>query len=371
MGSPTCRSCATRSGHLVLDLGHLPACDHFPDRDDPGPDPRHPLKMWLCASCGLAQLVGERTVDEEPLGTEPGALVGQAADAVGRLAQAGWVGGPGRVAEFGSPHGGSWLDLLAGRGLTPVTDGGSADLVVDSFGMMHAEDQSTALAERLARVAPGGAIALQYHSLGTIVRLGQWNALRHGHFAYYSTNALAGMLKARGFAPRAAWVFDLYGGTVLLVASRESGSRPATLGGSVDALLSDEAHYGVLEPATVARLQEEAESHTRGLRDWLEAQSAAGKTVLGYGAASRAVALLNRAGVHQRLLPGIVDVSPSKHGRRIPGTDIPIIGPAKLLSDRPDAVLLFVPDLLPEVRHTYPEVERAGGEWVNADVLRG
>ena len=34
---------------------------------------------------------------------------------------------------------------------------------------------------RAARVAPGGTLVLQYHSLDTIVRLGQWNALRHGH----------------------------------------------------------------------------------------------------------------------------------------------------------------------------------------------
>ena len=66
-----CRSCSGRSGHLVLDLGNQPACDHFPGCHDPGPDPSHPLQMWLCSSCGLAQLVGEPTVAEEPLGTEP------------------------------------------------------------------------------------------------------------------------------------------------------------------------------------------------------------------------------------------------------------------------------------------------------------
>ena len=63
-------------------------------------------------------------------------------------------------------------------------------------------------------------LLVQYHSLDTIIRLGQWNALRHGHFAYYSTTALAGMLAAEGFIPRMAWTFQLYGGTVLLAATR-------------------------------------------------------------------------------------------------------------------------------------------------------
>jgi hypothetical protein len=217
-------------------------------------------------------------------------------------------------------------------------------------------------------VAPGGALLLQYHSLNTIVSLGQWNALRHGHFAYYSSTALVGMLETKGLNPRFAWSFDLYGGTVLLAATRESGP-----GGypddSVQALLSAEARLGIRDHAVVSRLEDHAEAHARALCNWLVGQRAAGRRVLGYGAASRAVALLCRAEVDQQLLPAIVDSSPSKRGRRMPGTDIPIVGPAGLAADPPDAVLLFVPDLLTEVRRDFPQVERSGGVWVDADAL--
>ena len=109
-----------QAGHVVLDLGAQPACDYFPAVDDPGPDPVYPLQMWLCSSCGLAQLLHDPTVPEEPRGTEPAALVAQAADAVARAAAAGLLPAGKRVAEYGSPHGGSWLDLLTARGLRPV-----------------------------------------------------------------------------------------------------------------------------------------------------------------------------------------------------------------------------------------------------------
>ena len=270
--------------------------------------------------------------------------------------------------EFPSPHGGSWLSLLAERGVTRVTGDGSADLVIDSFGMMHQPDQSMALAERAARLAPGGTLVLQYHSLDTIVRLGQWNALRHGHFAYYSTTALVGMLDTIGFNPLTAWRFDLYGGTVLLAASREPGPRGAP-DSQVTALLSDDACLGVRDPGVVGALQGHAEAHALGLRDWLVGQRDAGNFVLGYGAASRAVALLCRAGVDRQLLPAIVDTSPDKHGLRMPGTDIPIVDPALLASHPPGAVLVFVPDLLSEVRRTFPEVEASGAAWVDAQTL--
>ena len=53
----------------------------------------------------------------------------------------------------------------------------------------------------------------------------------------------------------------------------------------------------------------------------------------------------------------------------MPGTDIPVVGSAQLAARRPDAVLLFVPDLMAEVRDAYPEVETAGGRWVDAETL--
>lgn len=353
---------------MVLDLGQQPACDYFPRWDDPGPDPVYPLQMWLCSSCGLAQLLADPTVSEEPKGTEPAALVAQAADAVERVIAAGWLPARGAVAEYGSPHGGSWLGLLAAHGLGPAGDGEQASVVLDCFGLMHAADQQSALAERAARVRPGGVLLLQYHALPAIIRGRQWNALRHGHYAYYSTTALTAMLAAVGFSPRTAWPFDLYGGTVLLAASRDGDG----LGGpdeAVAALLADDARTGVRDPSVFLGLQRNVQAHARNLHNWLAAQRSAGRKVLGYGAASRAVALLCHAQVDRLLLPAVVDASPAKQGLRMPGSGIPVADPAQLAVRRPDAVLLFVPDLLAEVRNAFPQVEAMGGQWVDVEQL--
>jgi hypothetical protein len=364
----TCRSCRGTDGEIVLDLGDQPAADHFPAADEPGPDPVHPLQMWLCASCGLAQLLVDPTTPEEPRGAEPAALVEQAAAAVGQVAAAGLLPRGARVAEYGSPHGGSWLALLAERGVTPADAGGPADVVLDCFGLMHCADQATALAERAARVAPGGVLLLQYHSLATIVGLGQWNSLRHGHYAYYSTAALGRMLAAVGLVAWRAWRFDLYGGTVLLAAARGGPDAPPRHP-SVDELLAEEAALGVEDPDRVRSLQQSAVSQADALHRWLARQQVAGSTVYGYGAASRAVALLCRARVDRSLLPAVADASPAKQGRRMPATDIAIVAPDELVAARPDAVVLFLPDLAAELRAALPEVEAAGGRWVDVEAL--
>jgi hypothetical protein len=346
----------------VLDLGEQPASDHFPLASDPGPDPVYPLRLWLCASCGLAQLAEDPTVPDEPRGQEPAALVEQAADAVSRVAAAGLLPAGGTVAEYGSPHGGSWLGLLTDRGLRVAESDESADVIVDCFGLMHEADQAAALNRRVARLRPGGLLLVQFHSLAAIVRGGQWNALRHAHYAYYSTPTLVAMLAHVGLTACTAFTFPLYGGTVLLVLIR-GGAPDETMA----SLTARELDVGVQRPEVIGGLQQIALDAAARLATWVTQEHAMGRKVLGYSAASRSVALLCRAGLTAELLPGIADAAPAKQGRRLPGSGIPVMTPAELVAARPETVLLFVPDLLPEVRRSLPQIEASGGRWLPVD----
>ena len=364
MADIACRACRGTVGELVLDLGAQPACDYFPAVDDPGPDPAYPLQMWLCSTCGLAQLVVDPTVPEEPKGAEPAALVAQARDAVERVDRAGWLHPGASVLEYGSPHGGSWLDLLVDRGLAVASGADRADVILDCFGLMHCADQEAAVAERAARLAPGGVLLIQYHSFATILGRGQWNSLRHGHYAYYSATALAAMLEPAGLVLRSAWTFDLYGGTVLLAVTAQGAPDD-----TIAALLAAEQRAGVRDPRVARRLEAAATASAQGLHDWLADAKDRDSHVLGYGAASRAVALLCRAGVGRDLLPAIADASPAKQGTRMPGTDISVIDPDRLVAEQPDEVLLLLPDLMAEVRKAMPEIEAAGGIWVDVETI--
>lgn len=347
-----CRACRNEHLERTLDLGRVPAADHFPPADEPvSPDEsEHPLAMDFCTSCGLAQLADDDTITEEPRGVEPQALQDQAAEAVARVAAAGWLVG-GTVTEFGSPHGGTWIPLLTDRSFV---EGRPADVVLDSFGMMHEPDQRAAAAARAAVTAPGGVLLLQFHSLAAIVAQGQWNALRHGHFAYYSLTALIHLLGDAGMSVATAWAFDLYGGTVLLAAVHGFVEPDE----QVRRILAEEA--GLQDPDLVRGLQRATDRHSGALRDWLGAEAAAGRRVYAYGAASRAVALFSLAGIDRTLIRGVADASPAKQGRRMPGIDVPIISPAELLLAEPDRVLLTLPDLFDEVRRAYPQLE---GRW--------
>src|SRR5690606_3797892 len=178
-----------------------------------------------------------------------------------------------------------------------------------------------------------------------------------GHFAYYSLTALRRLLEDVGLHISEAWTFDLYGGTVLVAAERDPWTNA---GLSARRILAAERATGITSAATLRTLQRQADRQVDELVSWLRKSATEHRRVFAYGAASRAVALFARAGVDRSVMEAVADGSPAKAGRRMPGTDVPIVDPNALRDASPDCILLTVPDLLPEVRAQFPEFE---GRW--------
>lgn len=102
-----------------------------------------------------------------------------------------------------------------------------------------------------------------------------------------------------------------------------------------------------VHPRRLACLQTSARRCAEALHEQLSALAAAGRTVVGYGA--KAPVLLDLSGIGRDLLPFTVDLSPAKHGRRIPGCGIPIRPVADLHAALPDVVLVLTMDIVDEV----------------------
>jgi C-methyltransferase C-terminal domain/Putative zinc binding domain len=363
----SCRWCGSHSGVRVLDAGLQPPSDLHPKPSDPKPDPEFPLVMVMCLDCRLVQLESDPTTPEEPRGLEPRALVEQAEAAVDQAEAAGYLRPGIRVLEYPSPHGGSWVGQLERRSLIEASQG-PAELLVDIFGMMHEPDQRAALMKRLSQMSADAILLMQFHTVAAIVRSGFWNALRHGHFAYYSTPVLVRMMAELGLTALSAWEYPLYGGTILLALAKK-GSRWGDPAENVTRLVDKEIAEGVLEPTAVASLNESLASSAAALGTYLTDARSRSETVAGYSAASRTSALLQRGDVSARDLVAIADAAPGLHGRAMPGSRIPIVSPAELVERKPDKVLLFVPDLLDEVRRALPGIELSGGRWVVLDPM--
>jgi hypothetical protein len=355
--SVNCRGCAGTDVVPVVDLGDQPTADLFPTADTPGPDPRHPLSLWLCRECTLVQLGPvEAQIAEEPLAVESATSLAHAESSVKEILRDYPELAGGVVFEFGSPHGGSWLDHLYAAGSRLAGDGEKADLVIDVHGLVHEPDMGASFQLRAERLAPGGLLVMEFHHLLPLFVGNQFDTIRHGHWSYLSLGAVSRLAALHGLAVESVRRVDMFGGSLMVMLRHASEARPDA---SVAQTLEDEDAAGIADDIQLSTLQEAAWQAAGALHDLLVRHKAAGRTVLGYGAPSKAPVLLDLSGIGTDLLPFTVDAAPAKHGRRIPGCGIPIRPVDELRAAQPDVVLVLTWDIADEV---ISQLE-AGGGW--------
>ncbi len=91
-----------------------------------------------------------------------------------------------------------------------------------------------------------------------------------------------------------------------------------------------------------------------------------GKSIVGYGAPGKGNTLLNYCGVRNDFIDYVVDRSPHKQGRFLPGTHIPIFHPDRIRETRPNYVMIMPWNLKAEIMEQMSFIKEWDGRFVIA-----
>jgi hypothetical protein len=189
----------------------------------------------------------------------------------------------------------------------------------------------------------------------------EFDTVYHEHLAYYSLTALDRLFERHGLVVEDYEHLGIHGGTLrLTVGSKSATERNA----KVLALLEEEQAWGVDDPATYQRFGERVRKLGDELTGLIDRLRAEGATVAAYGASAKGSTLLNTFGIGRGRLEFIADASPHKQGFYAPGTALPIVGPERLLEDKPDYVLLLAWNFADEILAQQQAYRDAGGKFI-------
>jgi hypothetical protein len=192
----------------------------------------------------------------------------------------------------------------------------------------------------------------------------EFDTIYHEHFSYLSLTAVERIFAANGLS-----VFDVeehptHGGSLRVFGCHAAASHAETAGAR--AVLEEERRRGMETSAFYAGFQTRADAVKDGLLRFLLDAKRDGKTVAAYGAAAKGNTLLNYAGVKPDLLPFVCDAAPSKQGKLMPGSHIPILPPSALQEARPDYLLILPWNIADEVKRQLAELAVQGTQFVTA-----
>ena len=212
---------------------------------------------------------------------------------------------------------------------------------------------------------PDGVFTCEFPHLLNLISQHQFDTIYHEHFSYLSFGTVVNI-----FAKNGLNVFDVeklgtHGGSLRVYAQRsDTGKQPVD--SRVERLVAEENNAGMTSIAFYKGFQEHAEKVKNDFLKFLIEKKEDGKLVVGYGAAAKGNTLLNFAGVKSDLIKYVVDRSPHKQGKYMPGSRIPIVSEDRLKSDKPDYVVIFPWNLSEEIAEQLSYLSSNGTKFVTA-----
>ena len=393
----SCRSCGAAPLDVVLSLGRTPLANSLLTAEQlDEPEETYPLELAFCRGCSLLQitetvpperlfrdylyfssysdtmvrhaqvlveeLIGTRDLDRSSLVVEVASNDGyllrfyrEAGIPVLGIEPAGNVA---RVAreEHGIPTLCEFFDVeLADR---LVADGKQADVLHAHNVLAHAADLNGFVAGIERVVKPGGVAVVEVPYVKDMLDRCEFDTVYHEHLCYFSATSLHDLLRRNTLAVEDVERVPVHGGSLRLAVGRGQPGAP------VEALLDEEAGWGVGEVETYRAFGERVDRLKQSLRELLTAVKGEGARVAAYGAAAKGSTLLNSLNIGAETVDFVVDRSTHKQGLFMPGVHLPIYAPETLLERRPDYVLLLTWNLADEILEQQDAYRRAGGKFI-------
>lgn len=368
-----CRSCGHQLGRRVLvDLGACPPSNAYlkalTDREE-----HYPLRVLICEGCWLVQtdislfkLNHDElfTVEYPYFSSMSKGFVEHAREFVESSAKRFNLGPDSLTVEVGSNDGYllQWVKTPC-YGVEPTLTGATAarkgilshynffsasladnlrylrgpvDLMIANNVLAHVPDINDFVRGFEVLLKDTGAASFEFPHLLRMIEGNQFDTIYHEHYSYLSLTAVDAVFRWNGLC-----VFDVeelptHGGSLRVWADK--GSRTASP--AVAEML--ELEKGI----DYDGFQAKADRVKNDFTTFLLQAKAEGKKVAGFGAAAKGNTLLNYAGVRSDMLPYVVDETPAKQGKFLPGSRIPV---ASEFATEPDYIVILPWNHAPEI----------------------
>ncbi len=394
-----CIVCNRTTVEEFLDLGSTALANKFlSEAELDKPEPKFPLKVGFCHTCGHVQLteaVPPHAMFQDYL------YVSSASDTLKRhlydlsdvLVQRRKLGADDLVIDIGcndgtllsgfARHGVRTLGVDPAENLAALTQDSKIDRHVGFFNSKTAQD----IVRRWGRaslitatntfphipglqdfvegiktaLASGGAFVIEAHYLVDMLEQGAFDTVYHEHISYWALGPMMRLFQDNGMQVVNAERLPLHHGQLRVTVQRLGESEPDD---SVAEILQMERALGIDRFETYVRFAEKTRGIKAAVRQTVTDLVTQGRRVVGYGAPAKGNTLLSFLDLGPSLIPYIADRSALKQGRYTPGAHIPVVSPDRLLKDQPDYVLVLAWNFLEEVMEQQSEYRSRGGQFI-------
>lgn len=365
-----CRVCRSKNLYVFLDYGDMPLAGNFVFSSKLDEVKLYPMDLSVCLDCSLVQILN--VVDPEvifsdyrylssvtqtltqhfhdyakllqrdilpqktPFLVEIGCNDGVLLDPLKKLGvKVLGVDAAENVTQLTRQRG---LDVIHGFFGLPIADAiekehGKADVITASNVFAHIDDLDGVMQGVDHLLSEEGKFIVEVHYVLDLLKTFQFDTVYHEHLCYYSLHALQALYQRFGFSIVNVQHLPMHGGAIRVFAQR-SESIHGNINPIVQEMLEEEVKHGIDKSETYKEFGLRVEHCRDYLTGFLLERKKSNRTLSAYGASGRATILLNYCNLDQSKVEYIVDESPFRVGRCVPGMGIPIVA-RSVLAEKP------------------------------------
>lgn len=379
----TCRACKQSVPKPFFDMGMMPLANGFLNSPD-DPEEKFPLVLCRCDNCGMVQLGhvvprGRLYEDYSFRTSSSKTMVKHFDDLMSSVYMP--------CIEIGSNDGSSLATIYtsvressgppeilgidparnlaaqaAMRGVPVIPDYFSEklakDIAASDFGVArsivacnvlgHVDDLDDFLRGVKLLLHPDGKFVFEVPYLGDTIGGGQYDQLYMEHLSYWAKYPLYVLLNRHEMRIENIEHFPVHGGSIRVTARH--GIGPCQF--------DDNEGCGL----NITRFASNCEQEMLDLKNKIELMHEQGKKIIAYGASAKGSIVLNYCGIGTDLIPLVIDSTPEKWHKFMPGTHQAIVAPEDIMGfNNYDAILLLAWNHASEIKAKHPEF---AGEWI-------
>ena len=399
-----CRFCSTELKHEFIDLAMSPPSNSYLSKEDLNKKETYfPLKLWICENCFLVQ------IDEYKAATEifndeyayfssySSTLLKHSKNYVDMIIPRLSLDEKSKVVEIASNDGyllqyfkeknipclgvdptADTAQVAAGKGIETlvqyftadlaekiVKEKGKADLIIGNNVFPHVPGINDFVAGLKNLLNKRGTITLEFTHLLKLIEDNRFDTVYHEHFWYFSLFALQFVFEKHDLKIYDVDELSTQGGSLrIYVCHKEDNSK--TISDNLKRVIQEELEKGMNNMDYYDSFQSRIFNSKLSILSKLIEQVKNGSKIAAYGAAAKGNTLLNYCGIKNDFIDYVVDISPYKQGKFLPGSHIPIVNEDYLKANKPDYVIILPWNLKDEIVQQLSYIREWNGKFVIA-----
>jgi SAM-dependent methyltransferase len=397
-----CRFCNNNLTHEFIDLVNAPPSNSFLTKDQLNePEVYYPLKLYVCNKCFLVQIDEYKKSDDifnqdyAYFSSFSTSWLEHAKKYVAMITDRLELNAASHVIEIASNDGyllqyflekqvpclgiepsASTAKAAIEKGIETIEKffgvdlaerlaqkGEKADLIIGNNVLAHIPDINDFVRGLKIVLNSDGVITMEFPHLMRLVEQNQFDTIYHEHFSYLSFFTIRKIFAAHGLDLFDVEELPTHGGSLRIYAEHKEDASKITSSNVADLLREEEARK-MLTISYYKGFQANVDKVKYDFVNFLLNQKKNRKKVAAYGAAAKGNTLLNYCGIKKDLIEFVVDASPHKQGKYLPGSHIPVVKEDEITRFKPDYILILPWNIRDEIMDQLSYIRKWSGRFV-------